>query len=323
MRILAVLALAAGLVSTQAPGAERIVVPVTAVAMPNGAMRYSVPVSVGGAAPIQAMLDTGSAGLRLLPGAVEPSRYKTLNRSMKARFGSGVELDGALAKADVAVGGFEAGATTIQVADTAKCLPGREQCPAAKAGDQPYRISGVFSAVLGIGLRPNPADNPLELAGDQAWILILPKPGDEGPGELILNPTEADRAGFSLIKLEKRDAPERSGWLDNALPGCLSWEGDKPVCGPTFLDSGTPQFSLVASGRQVTWRPGLPARLAFGEDGPALDFKFGEGSGARMRLSPPEPGHPREGLNTGVLPYYRFAVLYDAKAGVIGLKPRD
>jgi len=31
---------------------------------------------------------------------------------------------------------------------------------------------------------------------------------------------------------------------------------------------------------------------------------------------------PWEGLNAGVLPFYDFAVLYDAKAGQIGLAPK-
>lgn len=323
MRILAALALAIGLVSTQAWGAERIVVPVTAVAMPNGAIRYSVPVAVGGGPPVEAMLDTGSVGLRLLPGAAEATRYRPLGRSMKARFGSGVELTGPLARADLAIGGFQARGAVVQIAESAACLPGREACAAARPGPAGYRIGGVFAAILGIGLRPNPADNPFELEGDKAWIVILPRPGEAGPGALILNPTAADRAGFTPFKLTPSQGPGRGGWLDNALAGCLSWAGDAPVCGPTFLDTGTPNLSLVAEGRQATWRPGLAAQLRFGpEGGPAVDFRFGETPAARMRLSPPEAGHPRTGLNTGVLPYYSFAVLYDAKAGVIGLKRR-
>lgn len=323
MRFLAALALISGLFAPAAWAAERIVVPITATMLPNGAMRYSVPVSVGGGPPVQAMLDTGSVGLRLLPGAVQPTRYKPLGRSMKARFGSGVELSGPLARADLAIGGFEARGAVVQAADSATCLPGRQDCAASRPGPDGYRISGVFAAILGIGLRPNPADNPLELAGEEAWIVILPRPGEPGPGELILNPTAEDRAGFSLFKLQPSPAAGRGGWLDNALTGCLAWAGDTPVCGPTFLDTGTPNLSLIAEGRQVTWRPGLAAQLSFGDaGGPSLAFRFGETPAARMRLSAPEPGHPRAGLNTGVLPYYSFAVLYDAKAGVIGLKPR-
>lgn len=323
MRFLAALAVISGLLAGPVLAAERIVVPIAARALPNGAMRYSVPVSVGGGPPVEAMLDTGSVGLRLLPGVVEASRYRPLGRSMRARFGSGVELSGPLARADLTIGGFRARGAVVQVAESAACLPGRETCAAARPGPDGYRISGVFAAILGIGLRPNPADNPLELDGDKAWIVILPRPGEPGPGELILNPTAADRAGFTLFRLAPGNAGGRGGWLDNALAGCLSWTGDSPVCGPTFLDTGTPNLSLVAEGRQVTWRPGLPAQLRFGQaGGPAVDFRFGETPAARMRLSPPEAGHPRAGLNTGVLPYYSFAVLYDAKAGVIGLKAR-
>jgi hypothetical protein len=308
----------------QAQTAARTVIPVAGVVLPNGVMRYTVPVSVGGAPAIPAMLDTGSVGLRLLPGALDASRYRPTGRSMRATFGSGVELEGGLARAELSIGDLAVGPAVIQVAKTANCMAGRDGCPASKAQGE-FRINGRFAAILGIGLRPNPADNPLELTAGKAWILILPRPGDSQPGQLIVNPSAEDRAGFTLFSLEARTGPAGRGWVDTALPACLAWQGATPICGPTLLDSGTPSLAVHSADAAPVWRPGQDATLSFGLPAQALTmaFRFGEGPGARLRWLPPAPGRERLGLNTGLLPYHRFAVLYDAAAGTIGLKPRD
>src|SRR5580704_2415691 len=45
-------------------------VPISVGVTGQGALRFSVPIQVGSAPPLDAILDTGSAGLILLPGAV-------------------------------------------------------------------------------------------------------------------------------------------------------------------------------------------------------------------------------------------------------------
>ncbi len=317
------------------PAPVRAVIPITASALPGGGQRFSVPVSLNGGAPIQAMLDTGSVGLRLMPGVATAAGLKGEGPSTRVNFGSGVELSGPLAQAEVGIGSAPAVRIAVQTTDQAACLPGRPKCAAARASAVPYRIGGAglpdggFPAILGIGLRPGAAGNPLIPAGG-VWIVLLPRPdengpGDAGPGELILNPTPAEQQGFTLFQLTARQGPAGSGWLDTGLPACLSWGGGQPICGPTLLDSGAPQVTLARAAGATPVRPGLPATLSFGApgQGPAISFRLEETPAARLRVFAPRPGRPREGLNTGVLPYYRFAVLYDARRGVIGLKPRD
>ena len=46
----------------------RIEIPIAQTRLSDGNIRYSVPVSIEGAPPVAAMLDTGSAGLRILAG---------------------------------------------------------------------------------------------------------------------------------------------------------------------------------------------------------------------------------------------------------------
>lgn len=80
--------------------AKRSVVPIREVVIElAGAPRYTVTVTINGT-PIEAGLDTGSVGLRILPAAtlragvtpgVQPATYS---------YGSGVQLDGTIASAD-------------------------------------------------------------------------------------------------------------------------------------------------------------------------------------------------------------------------------
>jgi hypothetical protein len=99
-KILALVLSAAPLASTNVLGfgtTERIEVPVQQLTLPDGMIRYSVPVSTGGNAPIEAMLDTGSFGLRVLNRALSSNEYTPTQIQRIYRFGSGVRLHGIIA----------------------------------------------------------------------------------------------------------------------------------------------------------------------------------------------------------------------------------
>ena len=59
-------------------GNERVEVPIRQTKISDGVIRYSVPVSIDGGGPIDAELDTGSFGLRILERAVTPDQYLSL-----------------------------------------------------------------------------------------------------------------------------------------------------------------------------------------------------------------------------------------------------
>ena len=67
-------------------------VPIRQLTLPDGMIWYSVPVSIGGNPPIDAMLDTGSFGLRVLVRAVSPNQYTRMEIkeaiASRAAFGS-------------------------------------------------------------------------------------------------------------------------------------------------------------------------------------------------------------------------------------------
>ena len=108
---------------------ERVEVPIRQLTLPDGMIRYSVPVSIGGNPPIDAMLDTGSFGLRVLVRAVSPNQYTPTENQRSYRFESGVRLRGMIATAVVSVGAATTGTPIpIQVIQSVDCVKSKPSC---------------------------------------------------------------------------------------------------------------------------------------------------------------------------------------------------
>lgn len=230
----------------------RIEVPVLQHRLSNGDIRFSVSVRVGGGIPIEAMLDTGSFGLRVMAKALAPTQYEPTGISRGYGYGSGVVLRGPLARAVVAIGDATTGAPiSIQVVQSVGCGQVNPACPASRLAPGDYGIGGDglwregFDAILGLSMRgsdaPGAAVNPLSVMGSRRWIVILPGPGSAAPGRLIVNPGVGDLAGFHPVQL--RSLPARADGrpqvVDSEIPSCP----DKPLekqssCPPMMLDSG-------------------------------------------------------------------------------------
>lgn len=314
-------------------GGERLEVPISQARFSNGPPRYSIPVSVNGSAPIDAMLDTGSTGLNVLPGASASAKADKSARPARTFYRNGVVLTGVTTPVSVSFAEQLTVTTAVSLTQAVTCSPDKPTCPAASVAPSDYRIGGVspgegFKAIIGVGLRAGAAENPLTKLGGQAWIVVLPQPGDPSPGKLILNPSPAERSRFTLFQLP-RDSRGASGpfWADNAVPTCLSDGKATPICGSGLLDSGAPTIVHISrTASQTTWERGSELELTFGPPGAnALkqDFTVGKGPGTRVESQPPPANLPWEGLNLGMLPFFAWAVLYDAKAGVVGLAPRE
>jgi hypothetical protein len=314
-------------------GGDRLEVPISQARFSNGPPRYSIPISVNGAAPIDAMLDTGSTGLNVLPAAAVSAKADKSVRPARTFYRNGVVLSGVTAPMSVSFGGRLKVTATISLTQAVTCSPDRPTCPAASIAPSDYRIGAInpgegFKAILGVGLRAGAADNPLTKLGSQAWIVVLPQPGDPSPGKLILNPSPEERSRFTLFQLPRDDrAAGGLFWADNAVPTCISDGGAAPICGPGLLDSGGPTVVYISrTAPRTTWERGAELELIFGPPGSnALKqgFTVGKGPGTRVESQSPPANLPWEGVNVGVLPFYAWAVLYDAKAGVVGLARRE
>jgi hypothetical protein len=327
----AVLALLAGLgaATCQAQPASRVEIPIRQRVLPNGDIRYTVALTLGGA-PIEAMLDTGSAGLRLLPGALPSGAYRLTDRREDYGFTSGVRLTGWIATADAAMGDLAA-PLRFEMVSTIGCKSDQPNCPASRVKPADYGLGGDglpgqgFKAIIGVNMGPAPAGNPLAQLGAHDWIIRLPRPGETSPGALILNPTADDTAGFNRFALDPKFS-SMDGSFHDAIAGCLFNAAHKSQCGPMLLDSGAPGFHLTLGqdAPRLDWAKGDTATFgAFGENGAKLGVSFTVGAlpGSQITQAP-NKGNPRTRISAGNLPFFSFAVLYDPHAGVIGLKPR-
>lgn len=228
--------------------ASRVVVPIHQTRLADGTVRYWVSVRVGGA-PIAAMLDTGSFGLRVMESALPPGSYQDTGIERGIAYGSGVALRGTLATAVVQIGEATTGRPIyFQLIRSVGCVPRKPDCPAARVGPQDYRIGGDglpgegFAAILGLSMRRPPvavaAFNPLDSIGAQQWIIVLPLPNEANPGSLIINPTPQDLAGFSSARMVPPPSG-RPGMVRVVDPGCLAEGGTQAdSCPPVKLDSG-------------------------------------------------------------------------------------
>lgn len=264
---------------------RRVEVPISERRLSDGNIRYSVPVRIGNGAPIEAMLDTGSFGLRVMADAVSPSQYKPTEYFRRYRFGSGVVLEGILARAVVQVGEAKTpDPVVIQVVQSVSCAAMRPDCPAARLSPADYRIGGDglpregFQAILGLSMRvpdvPSPALNPLDFVGERKWIVELPLPGSGIPGKLIVNPNTKEVAGYRLYPValtppwEGSEGGETDGRMrETVISGCIGAPSAATArdCAPMKMDTGA-----------------------------------------------------RDGLE----PFYVYKVLYDQKNGTIGFKER-
>ena len=331
----AALAAAAAALAGVPAAAARADIPVRQTLLPDGDIRYSVPVTVGDGPAIEAALDTGSVGLRVLKAALLPGQYRATALRRTYAFGGGAKFDGVLAQATLGVGPVRtAGPALFQLIDRVGCVAARPDCAASRVKPEDYRIAGDgypgqgFSAILGLSLRRPAGDdsalNPLAGTGDRSWILTLPRPGDAAPGHLVVDPDADERDGFTLLKLDP--AGDTSGWADAALPGCLVEEGGgQRFCGRTMIDSGAPGLSVATRDvdRPRPWGAGRKATLEIGgPDGPvSVPFVSGEDWSRRVLLHPPQ-GQGSVEISAGTLPYFSYAVLYDARNGTMGFKRR-
>lgn len=297
----------------------------------NGALRYAVPVRVGAAAFL-ASLDTGSTGLRILPGVLAPGDAAASAETETYGYASGSRYEGVVGQAKVAIGPA-LGVAPVHLIRSIGCFAYLPHCPASRTTLAQYGIASDglpgqgFKAILGIDMAPGRIGNPLRSMGVRRWIVELPRPG-EGDGRLIFNPTDAEVAGFTMLPLAAPYAHERGGGLHDAVPGCLSnAQTHERACGVVLMDTGAPGLA-VANARAAgkPWPGGSAVTLDLFDAAGGLAARTAMTAGLRdqgTRLS-----WRRETrvfgtvIYAGVAPYFAYSVLYDPRRRRIGLKAR-
>lgn len=324
---LAALACAAAARAEPAPRAE---VAIRQSRLSNGALRYAVPVTVGRTSMLVS-LDTGSTGLRILPGALGPGDAAPTAEPEGYGYASGSKYEGVVGQARLAVGELK-GTAPVQLIRTIGCFAYRPHCPASRTTVDRYGIGSDglpgegFKAILGIDMAPGRVGNPLRALGVTRWIVELPRPG-EGDGRLILNPSAAETAGYAYLPLAAPYAHVRGGGLHDAAPGCLAnTTTHARACGVVLMDTGAPALSVVNGRLDAAWPKGASAALELFDATGTLAARAALTVGSRdlgTRM------YVRQDariwgvvIYAGVAPYFAYSVLYDARRQRIGVKPR-
>lgn len=301
-----------------AASAQRVELPVREVDLSDGARRYGVTLRIDGQT-VEAGLDTGSTGLRVLPRGLGAGGGAANGAPVDYSYGAGTAFSGAAIRVPVGAGAVS-GTIRIMRIDRIGCRSDKRDCPAAGADPARFGIQGDglpgegFAAILGIRLLHDTVDNPFLQLGARRWIVELPRPG-ERTGRIVLNPSDAEVAAYRRIAIDDR----------GTTAGCLVGPAALgKLCGRAFFDSGAPGLRILSDARVTPWPNGTPATIAVG-DGAALatmPVEIGRRDQASAMFYAPTPGATPPRLSLGLAPYFHWSVLYDADRHQIGLAPR-
>ena len=290
----------------------------------DGAMRFSINIEIGDS-PLDVLLDTGSTGLRVMPGAVPDSAFACATTIASTySYKSGLQLDGVVARATITIGGVATPAPIpVTYTDSVTCAPVNPDCVADG-------LSG-FHAILGIGLRNGAAavGSPIaQLPGQPSFVVHAPG-YDAGSGTLTIGPN--DTSAFMTLQLPAASddgtlANGTPAWDDHyGIPTCLDdVTAGVDYCEPAMWDTGNPAITIdwppaadnseLAVESQIAVTIGPPAA-------PIDSYAFTVGT-------QPVPGideidvEPADGegfLNLGTALFFRADALFDPLHGIVGL----
>ena len=328
-RIAAIVALVLIAVPACVSAQTRTEIPIREVVQTDGVRRYAVPIKVG-ETMIEAGLDSGSTGLRVLPKTLRESDAKAGTQTDNYGYGSGTHFEGHVAVGTVSVGELS-GKSTFQLIETVGCAKNNPQCPASRVPLDRFGIQGDglpgegFRAILGVNTANADVQNPFSAIGVKRWIIELPRPGSSSAGKIILDPDDSDIQDFILLPLMPA-FQKMEGDLHDAVRGCIARDADgKRACGPLTMDTGAPGIWVTNSDLgNDPWPAGTSATLTFlSNEHPVVMERFTVGlKDHASRLIFEHKEHEGGAIRTGLSPYFAFDVLYLPDRNMIGLKPR-
>lgn len=305
-------------------------VPIREVVLSDGEHRYTIPITVGSTA-IDAGLDTGSTGLRILPNVLSASDATGGGSSDRYSYGAGTEFLGEIGKGQLGIGGLAA-PSTLQLIQTVDCRRDMPHCPASRIPIEKFGIQGSglpgegFRAIIGVNMAEADIASPLKAIGAKRWIVELPRPGSNEPGKLILNPGDDEVKDYARLPVLSVYAQQKGG-LHDAVSGCLINVASKEKgCGALLMDSGAPGIQLVnGSLGRTPWANNSAAALILYDENKACAveyFTVGLREHASHLTFDEKPEQRGTVIYAGLSPYFAFDVLYDPGKGEIGVRPR-
>lgn len=303
----------------------QVSVPVYTTPGPNNTGQLGiVNIRVGRSAPMRVILDTGSIGLRLFPGALD--RYRTGARVTQQTVTSPDQtgnLTGVIASAPISIGGLT---TTRDI---------RFQVTKNTSSWVQQWVSRGVYGILGVGTGAGPLPNPLLAlpggTGDRWSIHYGGEPAARVPGRgsFILG---ANAPTNALATFQMPPAgPNGYGsmlWDDHNTQACWGIGQRRPTCIDTWFDSVADRLTLIGP-----YFAGVPrtadgfaksgVEVSLSDPGSAFEAsRFRTGQTPSVNLTKVTPKGPLQ-VNTGNWLYYEFTVSYDTVTGTISLsRPR-
>jgi hypothetical protein len=307
----------------------------------SGTTRFSLPVTLGPAPTVQAFLDTGSSGVRILPGAIPDSAFASItDTTIEASYHSGLVLTGVVAKISVSIGGVQTPAPIpVMLVRSVSCEPTEPNCGAEDVDAADYVFFGTSKVLVGVGLRNSPTSggvaSPMpQLEGSPAFAIQGATFGGTS-AILRLRPGEAQIATMKTFMLPVEDggAPLPNGvpaYGDRyGLPACVNdMTTGVDYCVPAELDTGNPSVYIewpgVDAGESVL-PPSTAVQVVIGPSTAPLEkYMFTVGTtptpGVDEVVVEPATGAPFMNLGTQV--FFRYDVYFDPVHGVVGFAGR-
>jgi hypothetical protein len=308
--------------TTTSPGPGAAAVPVAVTTDATGVMRAIVHIRVGGGRSVPVLLDTGSAGLRILPGDVGRSVQQT-GQTETATFGGGVQLTSRVVRANVSIGGLVTPASTeVSLIQSSGCAPGFPSCVPGEGTKAVFGSSGVVG-ILGVAMSGGSAAtvpySPLiQLRYRNGFTLSLPA---GGPDSLILGTPRATADTVTVPMLPATPSVYPNGVTAWQKDVDLCWTVDiSRGCGATDLDSGTSETVVIPGAVTGVTGTGVLAQgvaisVAPSSGQTLWSYTTTNTPGDGLTSVGALPGTTR--FNTGIGFFTTHVVGYDAKDGRI------
>jgi hypothetical protein len=278
-----------------------IAVPLHVVRGPGGEPRLGIDLTVGTDA-VQVLVDTGSAGLRLLANALHSGSANRTGKGAAGGYGSGLRLQGEEALASLGVGSAHANAVPIELVDGYSwAMPGLNRTP--------EMFGQLFPGILGLSMmvpqRGRCCTNPLPALSDGVGKRYIVHAAFNGP-QVLLDPDDATIQNFTMADIGDSGWPQGCITVDDLLP--------YDFCGEVLFDTGTPQLMIVGTGIDT---PGAAARGAVAHLR-ISDWNHDFVSGGPMRVIVRRG--PANRIIVGLAALQQIDVLFDYDAHKIGVR---
>ncbi|WP_190276795.1 hypothetical protein [Catenulispora acidiphila] len=286
------------------------------VADPDTAPRPVVTVAIGGV-PLLLLLDTGSTGIRVAADKIPGKAVAVTGPAAAYGYGSGIQLHGDQADADVAIGENHTGPLPIELVRSTDCFTDKPDCPAAH-GVKPAMFGGVLDGIMGVSPEEiSGLVNPLWALHDAAGrhlgrqFAVRYDPAQVS-GEVMLN---VPAAGYGLVQLPR--TPDAGSHHRGATSGY-----DARAYVSSYTGSYASRAGALRDGAPATNRPEAAALAMPPSWNPRAVQTCVEGTGLRKTCGPAmfDTGTPEFALNVpggpaGVWPSGRSLVVGVPAAG--------